>query len=67
MFKLFLLLSFFMPLCNRAQISIEMIIILAAILGIVSLILANIIQTANTGKDVLDKKTDKVVDLIKNL
>ena len=56
-----------MPLCNRAQISIEMIIILAAILGIVSLILANIIQTANTGKDVLDKKTDKVVDLIKNL
>ena len=67
MFKLVLLLSFFMSLCNRAQISIEMIIILAAILGIVSLILANIIQTANTGKDVLDKKTDKVVDLIKNL
>ena len=52
---------------NRAQISIEMIIVLAAVLGIVSLILANLIQTANSGKEVLDRKADKVVDLINNL
>ncbi|MBI2598447.1 MAG: class III signal peptide-containing protein, partial [Candidatus Diapherotrites archaeon] len=52
---------------NRAQISIEMIIVLAAIIGIVSIILVNLVNTANEGKEVLDKKTDKVVELIKNL
>lgn len=56
-----------MKLNSRAQISIEMIIVLAAILGIVSIILVNLVKTANDGKEVLGKKSEKVIDLIKGL
>ena len=52
---------------NRAQISIEMIIIFAAVVAIVSLVLSNLINTTNQGKQAVERETQAVLDLIEDL
>ena len=56
-----------MLLESRAQISIEMIIIFAAVVAIVSLVLSNLIATTNEGAQAVKKETQEVLDLIENL
>ncbi len=45
---------------NKAQISIEMIIVLAAVVAIVLLLVSQLQQTSKQGADVIKKKTDDI-------
>ena len=44
----------------KAQISIEMIIVLAAVVAIVLLLVSQLQQTSKQGADVIKKKTDDI-------
>jgi len=52
---------------EKAQISIEMIIILAAVVAIVLLLVSQLQQTAEKGAKVFDKKTDSIFDEIEEI
>lgn len=45
---------------SRAQISVELIIVLAAVVAIVLLLVSQLQATAEKGADVIDKKADDI-------
>jgi len=52
---------------TKAQISIEMIVIFAAIIAIVSIVLTNLISTTNDGASAVKRESKELLDLIKKL
>lgn len=56
-----------MVLDEKAQISIEMIIVLAATVAIVLLLVSQLQATAEKGAKVFDKKADAIFDQIEDI
>jgi flagellar biogenesis protein FliO len=52
---------------SKAQISVEMIIVLAALIGIAIVIIRRLTNSASETSEILDKKTDVLTDEIENL
>ncbi|HLC92176.1 MAG TPA: hypothetical protein VJH23_00550 [archaeon] len=52
---------------ERAQISIELIIILAAVVAIVLLLVSQLQKTAEKGAQVFTKKSDSIFDKIEDI
>lgn len=52
---------------ERAQVSIEMIIVLAAIVAIVLLLVSQLQKTAQKGADVFSKKSDSIFKEIEEI
>ena len=50
--------------CEKAQISIEFIIIIAAIVAVVLILVGWMQDTATTGTEKMDKKTEDIFDAI---
>ncbi len=56
-----------MVLGEKAQVSIEMIIVLAALVAIVLLLVSQLQKTAEKGAKVFDKKADDIFDTIDDI
>ena len=52
---------------ERAQVSIELIIVLAAVVAIVLLLVSQLQKTAEKGAKVFDKKTDDIFQEIEEI
>ena len=52
---------------ERAQVSIEMIIVLAALVAIVLLLVSQLQKTAETGTKVFEKKSDAIFKEIEDI
>jgi uncharacterized protein (UPF0333 family) len=49
---------------NKAQVSVELIVLLAAIVAVALVLVSQLQKTGTKGAEVIDKKTEKIFDEI---
>ncbi len=52
---------------QKAQISVEMIVLLAAVVAIALILVSQLQKTGTKGAEVIEKKTDKIFDEISDI
>ena len=52
---------------NRAQVSVELIVVLAAVVAIVLLLVSQLQSTTEKGSKVIEKKTNDIFDQIEKI
>ncbi len=52
---------------NKAQVSVEMIVLLAAIVAVALVLVTQLQKTGTKGAEVIDKKTEKIFDEISDI
>ncbi|MBU2100346.1 class III signal peptide-containing protein [Candidatus Micrarchaeota archaeon] len=52
---------------NKAQVSVEMIVLLAAIVAVALVLVSQLQKTGTKGAEVIDKKADKIFEEISDI